>query len=85
MTVGRLKELLDKFDDEAEVMIRNSVNICGNISYLLQVEKSTYGSLGEDIDCVILNTYDSKRDNMEETEDGDIIDYIENTGEKSDK
>lgn len=34
MTVGRLKELLNKFDDVTEVMIRNSVNICGNIAEL---------------------------------------------------
>lgn len=85
MTVGRLKELLNKFDDVTEVMIRNSVNICGNIAELEQVEKSTYGCLGMSIPCVILNTYNSKGYDMEDTEDGEVIDYIENNGEKSDK
>ena len=82
MTVKRLKELLNNFDDETEVMIRNSVNPCGNIADLMQVEKSTYGFFGEPIECVILNTYESKGDDMEDTIDGDVIDYIE---EKSDK
>lgn len=77
MTVKRLKELLNNFEDETEIMIRNSVNICGNVAELMQVEKSTYGFFGRLKECVILNTYESKGDDMEDTEDGEIIDYIE--------
>ncbi len=43
MKVKRLKEILSKLDDDLEIFIRNSVNICGNIADLYQVEKSTYG------------------------------------------
>lgn len=85
MTFKRLKELLNNFNDETEVMIRNSFNICGNIADLEQVEKSTYGCLGTSVPCVILNTYNSKGYDIEDTEDGEVIDYIENDGEKSDK
>lgn len=82
MKVKRLKELLNKFEDDTEIFIRNSVNICGNIAELEQVEKSTYGCLGHSFPCIILNTYQSKGDDMEDTEDGEIIDYIENDGIK---
>ena len=56
MIVKRLKELLENLPDELEVFIRNSVNICGNIGELEQVEKSFYGFFGDKIPCVILNT-----------------------------
>lgn len=32
MKVKRLKELLNNLDDDLEIFIRNSNNICGNIS-----------------------------------------------------
>lgn len=56
MKIKRLKELLENLPDELEVFIRNSVNICGNIGDLEQVEKSFYGFFGDSIPCVILNT-----------------------------
>lgn len=47
MKIGRLKEILSSLDDDLEIFIRNSVNICGNIGELYQIEKSTYGFMGD--------------------------------------
>lgn len=55
MKIGRLKELINGLDDNMEIFIRNSHNVCGNIDDLVQVEKSSYGFFGESIDCIILN------------------------------
>ena len=75
MKVKRLKEILNNLDDDTEVFIRNSVNICGNISELDQVQKSTYGFFGSILPCVILNS--SVNLQTEEDEEGNIKDYIE--------
>lgn len=76
MKVKRLKEILNNLDDDLEIFIRNSNNLCGNISELEQVEKTYYGFFGKDIPCLILNTPFSKE--LETTEDLDsYIDYIE--------
>lgn len=76
MKVKRLKEILNNLDDDLEIFIRNSNNLCGNISELEQVEKNYYGFFGKDIPCLILNTPFSKE--LETTEDLDsYIDYIE--------
>lgn len=80
MKIGRLKEILSNLDDDLEIYIRNSVNICGNIGELYQIEKSTYGFMGYSIPCIVLNTYYSK--NLEEDEEENIIDYIETSGLK---
>ena len=53
MKVKRLKEILNNLDDNLEVFIRNSLNICGTIGELEQVEKSFYGFFGEDIPCLM--------------------------------
>lgn len=75
MKVKRLKEILNNLDDDLEVFIRNSHNICGTIGKLEQVEKSFYGFFGEDIPCLILNTPYSKE--LEMTDDKEnYIDYI---------
>ena len=80
MTVKRLKEILNNLDDDLEIFIRNSHNICGNIADLEQVEKSTRGFFGASIDCLILNTHCSKELEMTEDEE-EYIDYLENKGE----
>lgn len=81
MKVKRLKEILNNLDDNLEVFIRNSLNICGTIGELEQVEKSFYGFFGEDIPCLILNTSYSKI--LEETDDEEkYIDYIESDNKK---
>jgi len=79
MKVKRLKEILNNLDDDLEVFIRNSHNLCGNISELEQVEKSTYGFFGSSISCLILNTHCSKKLEMTEDEEN-YIDYLENKG-----
>ena len=83
MTVKRLKELIKDLPDGLEVFIRNSVNICGNIGELEQVEKSAYGFLGDTIPCLILNTQHTKKQ-LERTglDDPFFVDYIENDGLK---
>lgn len=84
MKVKRIKELLNTLDDDLEIFIRNSNNLCGNISELEQVEKSYYGFLGNDIPCLILNTPFSKE--LETTVDlENYIDYIETTVVKDEK
>lgn len=74
MRVKRLKEIINVLDDNLEVFVRNTVNICGNIQELDQVEKSTYGFFGETLPCVILNTDYSKE--MALNENDEIIDFI---------
>lgn len=73
MKAKRLKELLNNIDDNTEVFIRNSVNICGNIQELAQLEVSKYSTLGELEPCIILNTCNST--NIELDEEGDCIDF----------
>lgn len=73
MKAKRLKELLANVDDNDEVFIRNSVNPAGNIQEVAQLEKSTYSSFGDDIDCVILNTDSSK---IIETQNDNPVDYL---------
>lgn len=81
MKVKRLKEILNNLDDDLEIFIRNSNNLCGNISELEQVEKSYYSFFGKDIPCLILNTPVSKE--LETTDDlENYIDYIEIIGVK---
>ena len=81
MKVKRLKEILNNLDDNLEVFIRNSLNICGTIGELEQVEKSFYGFFGEDISCLILNTSYSKK--LKTTDDEEnYIDYIESDNKK---
>ena len=60
MKVKRLKELLNKVDDNQEVFIANSMNICGNISELDQIEETTYGFFGSDVPCIILTSENAK-------------------------
>lgn len=74
MKVKRLKELLKNIDDDTEVFIRNTVNICGNITELDQVEETSYSFLGKSIPCIILNTSNSKE--IELDKDDEILDFI---------
>ena len=74
MKAKRLKELLEIVDDNTEIFIRNTVNICGGISELERVEESSYGFFGKSIPCVILNTSNSKE--IELNDDEEIIDFI---------
>ena len=81
MKVKRLKEILNNLDDDLEIFIRNSHNICGTIGDLEQVEKSFYGFSGEDVPCLILNTPYSKVLKMTDDEES-YIDYVETNNRK---
>jgi len=74
MKAKRLKEIFKDIDDDVEIFVRNSVNPCGNIQELEQVEMSTYGFFGSSIKCLILNTDSSKE--LEQNEDEETIDII---------
>lgn len=53
MTVGELKEALNKFDDDLEVFTKKT-NIDGNIGYVFDVKKDTYAFFGESLPCILL-------------------------------
>jgi hypothetical protein len=79
MKAKRLKEILNNIDDDTEVFIRNSVNVCGNIQELEQIELSTYGFFGVPVPCIILNTPSSK--DIEEDEAENYIDFLRKEGD----
>jgi hypothetical protein len=74
MKAKRLKGIVNSIDDDFDIFIRNSVNPCGSIQQLEQVEVSTYGFFGKDIPCLILNTDNAKK--IETNEEGESIDLI---------
>ena len=74
MYVKRLKEILKDIDGELEVYVRNTVNPCGNIQELAQIETSTYQFFGKIIPCLIINTFSSK--DLEVIDDDEINDFI---------
>lgn len=51
-----LKNALNNIDDETEIFIANSFNLCGNISELCEIKEDTYGSMGAVLPCVILGS-----------------------------
>lgn len=53
MTVGKLKEILNQYPDDFDVMTKKT-EILGTVGEVNSVRKDTYGFLGMDIDCVIL-------------------------------
>ena len=75
MKIKRLKEILANLDDDLEIFVRNSVNPLGNIQELDQIEASCYGSFGQIIPCLILNTDSSKK--LESDKNDDVIDFID--------
>lgn len=80
MKTKRLKEIITNIDDDTEIFIRNIVNVCGNIADLDQVEKSMYSSFGMSRPCIILNTSNSKK--MELNDNEEIIDFIKSESKK---
>ena len=74
MKAKRLKEILTNIDDDMEIFVRNSVNFCGNIQELEQIEVSTYGFFGVSLPCLILNTDSSKK--IETNGEDEYIDFI---------
>lgn len=74
MKVKELKAYLALFDENTEVMIRNSWNPCGNIQDLDQVEASHYGFFGSEIPCVILNSSNAKE--IETDDEENVIPFL---------
>jgi hypothetical protein len=62
MTVGELKEKLNQYDDDMQVMTKKT-ELLGNIAYVNSVKEDTYGFFGKDIPCVLLT------DKFEESEE----------------
>ena len=76
MKVRKLKDIISNLDDNLDIFIRNSVNICGGVSELEQVEKATYGFFGDSIPCLILNTCHVDID-LERDKEGKALDFVE--------
>lgn len=53
MTVKQLKEALDTFDDDMEIMTKKT-EIFGNVAHVNSVRKDSYGFFGASIPCVLL-------------------------------
>lgn len=53
MTVKQLKEELEKYDDDVDVMTKKT-EIMGNIGEINSVRKDSYGFLWLDVPCVLL-------------------------------
>jgi len=54
MTVKELKEKLNEFNDDLEVMIKKT-EILGNVGYILNVYEDTYAFFGHDVPCIIIS------------------------------
>ena len=53
MTVKQLKEALDTFEDDLEIMTKKT-EILGNVADVNSVRKDSYGFFGVDVPCVLL-------------------------------
>ena len=53
MKVKELKNILDTFEDDLEVMTKKT-EFFGNVAYVNSVRKDSYGCLGHDVPCVLL-------------------------------
>lgn len=53
MTVKELREALNKFPDNMEVLAKKT-ELLGNVSYVNSVKEDSYGFFGADIPCVLL-------------------------------
>lgn len=66
MTVKQLKEALDAFEDDLEIMTKKT-EIFGNVAYVNSVRKDSYVFFGVDVPCVLLtDEYEPQ-----ESEDGE--------------
>lgn len=62
MTVGELKEALNKYQDNMEVMTKKT-EIFGNVGYVNSIRQDSYGFFGVEVPCVLLS------DEFDESED----------------
>lgn len=63
MKVGELKEILNHYSDDIEVLTKKT-ELVGNVACVNSVRKSTYGFFGVDVPCVLL-TDEFEGDNNE--------------------
>ncbi len=54
MTVAELKEALNKYPGDMEVMTKKT-EIFGNVAYVNSIRQDSYGSFGVDVPCVLLS------------------------------
>lgn len=53
MTVRELRETLNNYPDDMEVMTKKT-EFFGNVAYINSVKQDSYASFGVDIPCVLL-------------------------------
>lgn len=55
MNVGELKKLLDKFDDDIEVLFKVRTSI-GTVAHITNGYHDTYAFFGKEIPCLLLDS-----------------------------
>ena len=66
MNVKELREALNKFPDDMEVLTKKT-ELFGNVAYVNSVKEDSYGCLGIDIPCVLLtDKFDDEEQESEE-------------------
>lgn len=53
MTVNELKEKLNEFDGDMEVLTKKT-EILGNVGFVFSVRKDSYSFFGADVPCVLI-------------------------------
>lgn len=53
MTVRELREILNNYPDDMEVMTKKT-EFFGNVAYINSIKQDSYASFGVDIPCVLL-------------------------------
>jgi len=64
MTVKELREALDNFPDDMEVLTKKT-EILGNVAYVNSVKEDSYGFFGADVPCVLLTDEFDEEDEEE--------------------
>lgn len=65
MTVGELKERLNQYDDDLEVLTKKT-ELLGNVAYVNSVKEDSYGFFGKEIPCVLLTDSFEEREGEDE-------------------
>ena len=54
MNVKELRDILEDFDDDIEVMTKKTEFFFGNVGYVNSVRTDSYGFFGVSVPCVLL-------------------------------
>ena len=65
MTVGELKEALNQYDDNLEVFTKKT-DFVGNIGFIYNVKKDTYGFFGASLPCILLTDQIVEKEDKED-------------------